>query len=785
LSASEGANDVIVYSNDDVNLSNNSVSVQVYFNVDTTAPFLVVASPQNTTYNTINVSLNYTTDGSTCFYDLNAAGNTTLSSCENSTLTGIEGQNNVTVYANDAVNNSNSTQVYYTIDTITPSLTVAQPQNITYNFNTSLPLNFTTDGTNCSYALDDAEFGNVSIPSCTNTTFGVNLTEGAHNITVYANDNATNSNSSVVYFSVDTLAPNITVDSPLNITYNYTVGANRSVDLNVSANEAVSAWSYDLNGAGNVTFIPNTTIAVAQRDNCVTVYGNDTADNWGSDTQCWTANVIPWGLNVTAPANGSTNTTNPVNFSWTAFDDYALQNCSGITNDSAAYSTLNTSDVVNGTNFLNITFGSNGAKAVGWRCFDTDGLENTSANITIIINVSSAFPEVTLWLPPDGNWTNSTNVSFTVSATDDVALSNLSVYTNSSGWSACAFQASPSNNTNYTLFCTLTDGSYLWNANATDNESQSNFSLSNRTVNVDTTPPNNIQNQSPTPPNGSTINVSFAVLNFTFNETNINNCTYSVNGTPANGTVNDSYCYYNWTSLANNTNYSFNLTVYDLALNSNSSLGWNFTTLLPAPTCDDGTPLGECSTTLPLYCEPSNVSLVNNASTCGCNPGQVVNATECVERQTGRGQGFNLYFIIVLIAIGSLLLLFGWLSDNAFVLFAGGCFLLVASLGTLSQGVDVPSGGFSNVNSTFSWLNDSVFENRTLENGTVIDFVNSTIPKQVVDETVEEYTFTFERYEDDWSRIFGVVLALLGLACFYLAVSAFLFGRDSVGDEDY
>jgi glycerol uptake facilitator-like aquaporin len=47
----------------------------------------------------------------------------------------------------------------------------------------------------------------------------------------------------------------ITIDSPLNITYN-----SSSVELNVSSNSSGTVWTYSLDGGANVTFTPNTTL---------------------------------------------------------------------------------------------------------------------------------------------------------------------------------------------------------------------------------------------------------------------------------------------------------------------------------------------------------------------------------------------------------------------------------------------------------------------------------------------------------------------------------------------
>jgi len=67
--------------------------------------------------------------------------------------------------------------------------------------------------------------------------------------------------------SIIKIAPNISIASPLNSTYNIS-----SIMLNVSSNNSIVNWSYSLNGAAAVNFTPNTTIGVVNGTNRLTVY---------------------------------------------------------------------------------------------------------------------------------------------------------------------------------------------------------------------------------------------------------------------------------------------------------------------------------------------------------------------------------------------------------------------------------------------------------------------------------------------------------------------------------
>lgn len=121
------------------------------------------------------------------------------SAAYNLTLTGIpEGNHNLTIYAEETgaygfpfmsvffINGSSS--IYFSIDTLPPSISLLSPQNKTYN-TSEVPLNLATDTsiTQMSYSLDGRE--NVTVTG--NTTLTV-LFNGAHNLTVYAQDEAGN-----------------------------------------------------------------------------------------------------------------------------------------------------------------------------------------------------------------------------------------------------------------------------------------------------------------------------------------------------------------------------------------------------------------------------------------------------------------------------------------------------------------------------------------------------------------------------------------------------------------
>ena len=285
--AIEGQNYIAIYAvkYDDSTITDSEV---IYFTVDTIPPAITIHSPLNQTYTTSTIWLNVTADETvdTWMYNLNDAGN--VSFTPNITITAQEGQNKITVWANDTAGNWNSSTVYFRVDTIPPLITIVSPDNITYNVD-SVWANITVSETAdwCAYSLDGAENITMNGYGTAWYKYLTSLSEGQHNITFWCNDTVGNYNSSIVrYFSIDITSPIITIHSPTNTTYNSTV-----ILLNTTANENIDTWIYNLNDGGNVTFTPPTVIIAQEGSNHLVIYANDTAGNMGTAEVYFTVTI--------------------------------------------------------------------------------------------------------------------------------------------------------------------------------------------------------------------------------------------------------------------------------------------------------------------------------------------------------------------------------------------------------------------------------------------------------------------------------------------------------------
>jgi hypothetical protein len=100
-------------------------SEPVYFTLISDAPFISVTTPENKTYNTDDVALNFTIDKPTSWiaYNLDNRENVTIS--ENTTLSELSnGSHHITVYANDTSNNMAASKIiYFNVESSEPSPT--------------------------------------------------------------------------------------------------------------------------------------------------------------------------------------------------------------------------------------------------------------------------------------------------------------------------------------------------------------------------------------------------------------------------------------------------------------------------------------------------------------------------------------------------------------------------------------------------------------------------------------------------------------------------------------
>lgn len=227
----QGTNKITVYVNDSVGRQGSAI---VTFSVDSINPALTVSSPiNNNAYDTKNIDLNGTisdTNFDNVFFtiknNLATYTNVTFNGVPPTFSTGLllydyEGQNNLTVYANDTYGNLNQTSLTFYVDTINPQIAITSPiqsQKFAYT-NVDVLGTYTEINPHMLFwSVDNgATQQTANITNDSNTfTIARDWPQGSNNIIVYVNDTAGRINSSTVSFSVDSINPNIDITSPTN-----------------------------------------------------------------------------------------------------------------------------------------------------------------------------------------------------------------------------------------------------------------------------------------------------------------------------------------------------------------------------------------------------------------------------------------------------------------------------------------------------------------------------------------------------------------------------------------
>ena len=224
IAAREGPNTLVVSAED---TAGNIGSSTVSFLVDATAPTVTIISPsEGVTYATAEIVLDATADETIAKWTYSLNGADPVSFTPNATITAQEGSNTLVVFAEDLVGNIGSATVSFILDTTPPEITIISPeQGVTYE-TTTVDLEYIINEPTrwVNYTLDGA--GNITISG--NTTLE-KLSNGPHNLTLYAEDLAGNIGSNTVDFGVYAIAPTI---SNITITPAYALPGD---SVNISA----------------------------------------------------------------------------------------------------------------------------------------------------------------------------------------------------------------------------------------------------------------------------------------------------------------------------------------------------------------------------------------------------------------------------------------------------------------------------------------------------------------------------------------------------------------------
>ncbi len=258
--------------------TNSSSATTSSFVVDTVAPTATIQTQPAALSNNNTPAMTFTTAGNPTTIQCRA-DNGPLSSCTTSFTSAAlaDGNHTLSVRVADGAGNFSVTSTnQFAIDTQAPTVTINTEPPANTNDNTAT-ITFTTAG---NPATTECQVDNGAFATCSGSFTSAALVDGPHTITVRVRDAATNEGTDSSSFTVDTVAPTVTINTqPLALSNDTTP----TMTFTTSGNPSTTQCRVDNGGLVNCstgTFNPT----VSAGTHTMTVIVTDAATNTSSAT---------------------------------------------------------------------------------------------------------------------------------------------------------------------------------------------------------------------------------------------------------------------------------------------------------------------------------------------------------------------------------------------------------------------------------------------------------------------------------------------------------------------
>ena len=462
-----------------------------------------------------------------------------------------------------------------TADVTSPGITITFPSDGAILNTSSVTIYW--NGSDSERGINHYEIRNDSgswtdVELNTSYTFR-NLSDGSHTVDVKAVDNASNENTTSVTFTVDTTAPELTIDSPLNGTiFNITT----NVTVSWTASDATSGIShYEIrSNSGNWTDVElNTSYTFTElSDDSYTVEVKviDNASNENTTSVKFTVDTRAPEVAITSPADGARLNTANVMVSWNGSDATSGIDHYEIRIDSGNWTDVKLNRSYTFTNLLD------GSHTVDVKAIDNEGNKNR-ASVTFTVDATA--PDITITSPSDGTIFNTTTVTVSWAGSDATSgIDHYEIRIDSGNWTDLEL------NTSYT-FTNLSDGSHTVDVKAVDNASNEN--TTSATFTVDTTAPEITIN---VPSDGTTFNKTTVTVSWNSSDATSGIDHYEIRMDSGNWTNVDLNRTCNFTGLSEGS-HTVDVRAVDNASNENTT-SVNFTVDTTPPTIVSHSPMG-------------------------------------------------------------------------------------------------------------------------------------------------------------------------------------------------
>ena len=499
------------FSRDDLSIQPvlNNVSIE-YTILDNLPPNLTIVSPLAQNYTNASILVNISAVDNTAvsmiwFYN----GSANITYTTSNTYIFSQGTTTLIAYANDTLGNLNSSSVSFFVDSITPSVAINHPLNISYSATTTT-LNYSVSDVNlrtCKYSLNNGLI-NTTI-TCGNNVSSIPITEGSNTIILYVDDSLGNMNSSSVTFIRDTIPPLLSLLSPQNISY-----TSNNISINITnSSDAQTVWFY--NGSTNVTYTKIISQLFSEGSNRVIAYTNDSVNNINSSSVTFVVDSLGPNINIDHPQESFIyGRNNSLSLNFSVSDAVSSVSSCRYNIDNGANKTLN--------NCLNTTFNVTGDGSHTLYFFANDSLGNSN-NKSVSFSVLTNAPALNLISPSNNSYLNYTNnIYFNYSVISGIGVSSCQFWGDFNGnWTLNQTNSSIVTENNFFLNG-LPNGNYLWGIIC--NDTLNRKASANNTLYIDTITPELTLSQ----PSGTKTSRTGISLTFSINDSSPTFCKYNV-----------------------------------------------------------------------------------------------------------------------------------------------------------------------------------------------------------------------------------------------------------------
>lgn len=286
------------------------------------------------------------------------------------TRTFAEGTHDLRVHANDSVGNMNSTvTATVTIDTTGPTVTVVSPA-AGYSRTATVTVTLIGDASSYWYQIVGVDGANQTYTAPVDRV----LPDGTYTLRAYGNDSVGNEAIVQRTFTVDTVAPAVTITGPAATTL-----ATSTVTISLGGN--ASTYWYSLAGVDvtNQTYAAPTQRVLPDGTYTLRAYGNDSAGNVAMAQRSFSIDTTPPNVTILSPA--ATNyTASTVNVSLGGDAAAYWYYIAGVDATNHTWTSIVNRTLANGEYILH-AFGN-----------DTVGNLNATQRVTFVVAVPEAGP---------------------------------------------------------------------------------------------------------------------------------------------------------------------------------------------------------------------------------------------------------------------------------------------------------------------------------------------------------------------------------------------------------